>query len=203
MKIRSKFIKTIYFFAVVALLIIIPLLTIIVLTKSFYRHQEAKKVTPGFDLSPQKPLLHIINSVLRQIDHNKGYDIEIRTQATDIMRDTSQILCTGIHARVHTIKNQQTIEIITDQGIIHQDEYVIIFPHAVQAQSHDTFFRGTQITYDIRQHRITSQEPFSIKNSTFEVKAHQGIVDLKSWQVDLQEDVETTFIQLDSQQLQK
>lgn len=190
--------KPIAFFVSLSFLLALPLCTITFLTKNFYRQHQTITKGRNQDFNPkQKPLLHIINGTLRHVDPLNRYELQVYAQKTDILRDSSQIICNAVLATILN-QNNQKIEITADQGIIKQDEKLVYFTSSMQAKSDDTIFQGNQIRYHLDRHEFSSSQPFTIKNSAGSMHANQGTVNIKTWQAHLSSGVLTTLTLLDN-----
>lgn len=195
---RPYHIKPIVFFVGLSLLLMLPLCTITFLTRDFYRqHQNITKSSCQALNLTQKPLLQIVDGVLRQVDPSGRYELQVHAQKTDIMRNSSQIICNTVLATIINQSNQK-IEITADQGIIKQDEKLVYFTSSVQAKSDDIIFQGSQMSYYFNRHEFSSPQPFTIKNPAVVMQASQGTFNIKTWQAHLNGKVITTLTQHDS-----
>lgn len=190
--------KTLYFWLILGLCIVVPVGIIIFLTDDFYTTQQLYQSGNVLTEKKQTPLLHIIDGVFHEVEPDCRYELNIHAQHADIMRNSSRILCTEING-VFFDKDRKEIRFSAQQGIIAQDEKTIHFPKNLDAIFNNGTFKGNNITYHLDKYELSSQQPFIFNHPLITFQATSGTMNLKDYESSLNGGVSTTITPPDKQ----
>ncbi len=175
------------------LLTSIPIGITLFLTHSFYREQQ-HLIDAQFKTTEKKqtPLLHIINGVLHEVEPNNRYELNIQALYTDIMRNSSRILCSEIKGVIFD-KERKKMHFTAPEGVIAQDEKTLYFPRDFHGTCNEGTFQGNKITYHLDKQELSSTEAFKLDHPIMTFQAASGTVNLMNYEGTLEGEVSTVI----------
>lgn len=184
------------------LLIAAPISIVIFLTHNFYHEQKLLAYAQcHFVEQKPTPLLHIIDGVLHEVEPNNRYELNIHAQYTDIMRSSSRIVCSEIDGVIFD-KERKEIHFTSPQGVIAQDEKTLYFPENLHGTFNDGIFQGSNITYHLDKHELSSTQAFKFDHPLIAFQASSGTVNLKDYTGSLHSGISTVITPPGKQPLQ-
>lgn len=199
--VRSNRSSSLLFFLVSIFLVLFTCFLLNLLTKKFYQKQKQNNYKK-YDAQKDQiliPLISMESVNLIQINKQKKYIIEAKSDIVNLIKNTSQIICYKVAAVVTDNEKQQAI-IIADYATFYQNDKKINLTSKIKILYDKNELEGNNFVYDLENKIIKSLSQFTIKNDMLSFEANEGYVNISTGKLSLNDKVKTTIKLHDIQQ---